>query len=188
MSLAQSGNGHQSKFPEFDVTSQHPTGELGVMKATNYSPKDLIASPCQEKWCEMTGDERERFCDKCQLTVVNLTGKSIEEIRTLREKSGGRLCGRFDLRAAKVAVGAGMASLALASCDTKQSNIEGVHGEIESPQVQTTPEKTPSPAPKIIPTPEPPKKPPVIEKPIDPPMIMGDICLPAPPIDPSKQA
>jgi hypothetical protein len=31
-----------------------------------------VASPCSEKWESMRGDERRRFCEKCQLHVHDL--------------------------------------------------------------------------------------------------------------------
>lgn len=67
----------------------------------------------------MTGDEQKRHCQKCQTHVHNLTGMSDLEIMHLRKKNGGKLCGAFRLGpgiAKPLALGSGIASLALASC------------------------------------------------------------------------
>lgn len=54
-----------------------------------------IASPCSEKWDSMTGDERKRFCAKCQLHVYQLKEHTEDEVRALLGKAAGeRLCGR----------------------------------------------------------------------------------------------
>ncbi len=61
--------------------------ELGVLK---------IASPCSEKWSRMTGDDRVRFCGKCQLKVYDFTRMDTEEVRALlRANEGRRVCARF---------------------------------------------------------------------------------------------
>src|SRR4051812_43681240 len=31
-----------------------------------------VASPCSANWAEMTGDDRSRFCGKCEKNVYNL--------------------------------------------------------------------------------------------------------------------
>jgi hypothetical protein len=53
-----------------------------------------LASPCHEKWDAMSGDERKRFCAKCQLHVFNLKELTEAEVTTLLS-SGGRVCGRL---------------------------------------------------------------------------------------------
>ncbi|MBL8953315.1 MAG: hypothetical protein JNK82_21245 [Myxococcaceae bacterium] len=61
--------------------------ELGILK---------IASPCSQKWSKMTGDDRVRFCGKCQLKVYDFTQMETEEVRTLlRTHEGRRVCARF---------------------------------------------------------------------------------------------
>lgn len=61
--------------------------ELGILK---------IGSPCSEKWSKMTGDERVRFCGKCQLKVYDFTRMDTEEVRELlRAHEGRRVCARF---------------------------------------------------------------------------------------------
>ena len=55
-----------------------------------------IASPCNESWDSMTGDEKVRFCGACERHVYNfstLTGHQIAEL--IRENEGQRKCVRF---------------------------------------------------------------------------------------------
>lgn len=58
------------------------------------SLKIHIPEPCNEGWGTMEGDERRRFCERCQLHVVNLSALSDDEARrTLDGRVGGqRLC------------------------------------------------------------------------------------------------
>jgi hypothetical protein len=53
-----------------------------------------LASPCHEKWDAMSGDERKRFCAKCQLHVFNVKELTEPEVRDIFAKAGGeRVCG-----------------------------------------------------------------------------------------------
>ena len=57
-----------------------------------------ISTPCTEDWETMDGDERKRFCGKCQLYVHNLTEYSTQEAEVLiahGRSSGKRTCVRF---------------------------------------------------------------------------------------------
>ena len=54
-----------------------------------------VASPCSESWKKMEGDERKRFCARCQLNVYNLSALTIGELETLVKSTEGRLCGRL---------------------------------------------------------------------------------------------
>jgi len=58
-----------------------------------------IASPCSVAWNNMTGDERMRFCDLCQLNVYNVAGMTEAEVRDLLSLAEGRLCMRLMKRA-----------------------------------------------------------------------------------------
>lgn len=53
-----------------------------------------IARPCSEKWEDMKGDERVRFCARCQLNVFNVKALSETDARALLFKARGRVCGR----------------------------------------------------------------------------------------------
>lgn len=100
-----------------------------------------IASPCTEDWDAMDGDERRRFCQKCDKEVVNLselTGREVE--RLFKRQRGQELCVRyaFDdagnlelrpsptlplipaallLRGREVLLGTSLAASALAGCN-----------------------------------------------------------------------
>ena len=55
-----------------------------------------IARPCTESFAAMPGDEKTRFCDKCQKHVYDLSARTEDEARALfREKRGERTCVRF---------------------------------------------------------------------------------------------
>ena len=54
-----------------------------------------IASPCEEKWESMRGDDRTRFCARCSLHVFNVKALSEQEVRALFQKTGGRVCGQI---------------------------------------------------------------------------------------------
>src|SRR5689334_20284338 len=66
--------------------------KINVMKTFQLS----IPNPCHESWNSMSKQEQGRFCNKCQKTVFDFTGKSPEEIRQLlTERSKEKICGRF---------------------------------------------------------------------------------------------
>jgi len=54
-----------------------------------------VALPCSVPWAAMTGDERVRHCQLCQLNVYNISEMTTEEVRKLITESGGRICGRL---------------------------------------------------------------------------------------------
>src|SRR6185369_11666555 len=58
-----------------------------------------IATPCPIGWDEMTGDNRVRFCDHCQLNVYNIVEMSRSEAEKLIASTEGRLCARLFRRA-----------------------------------------------------------------------------------------
>lgn len=58
-----------------------------------------IATPCPVSWEQMSGDNRVRFCDQCQLKVYNITALSRAEAQSLIASSEGRLCARIYRRA-----------------------------------------------------------------------------------------
>ena len=53
-----------------------------------------IASPCHVPWDSMRGDDRVRFCDKCQLSVYNLTMMMPDEAERFLVEREGRACVR----------------------------------------------------------------------------------------------
>ena len=58
-----------------------------------------IAAPCPIGWEQMTGDDRVRFCDHCQLNVYNISALSRTEAEKLIASTEGRLCARLFRRA-----------------------------------------------------------------------------------------
>lgn len=157
----------------------------------DFTPQDLIPKPCHEDWQKMTGDEKRRHCAKCNTHVEDLTGKSAKEILALREKNGGKLCGAFRLAPAigkPLALGSGIASLALASCQTKEPPLVGkicAPPEKETSQKSThksgtsaSHETVKKSEEEVIVEIEPVKpKPAEVEEPL---MLLGDICVPPP--------
>ncbi len=58
-----------------------------------------VAAPCSAGWENMTGNDRVRFCQQCDLNVYNLSGMSRREAETLINNTESRLCIRFYRRA-----------------------------------------------------------------------------------------
>lgn len=54
-----------------------------------------VASPCDASWDDMSGDDRQRFCDACEKHVYDLTVLSPPEIVELIEETEGKFCGRL---------------------------------------------------------------------------------------------
>ena len=65
------------------------------MKASANIDRVRIATPCSISWEQMTGDNRVRFCDHCQLNVYNLSALSRVEAEKLIASTEGRLCARL---------------------------------------------------------------------------------------------
>ncbi len=57
-----------------------------------------IASPCDASWEAMTGDDRKRFCGRCEKHVYNLPLLSPDELVDLIEATEGKFCGRLYAR------------------------------------------------------------------------------------------
>ena len=51
-----------------------------------------IASPCTMDWDLMSGNDRVRFCEHCQLSVHNIDLANGKQLKRLIARSGGRLC------------------------------------------------------------------------------------------------
>lgn len=58
-----------------------------------------VAKPCHMSWETMSGDERVRLCNVCDMNIYNISEMSSAEITTLIETREGRLCGRIVKRA-----------------------------------------------------------------------------------------
>lgn len=57
-----------------------------------------ISAPCPESWDRMAGDNRIRFCGRCNLNVYNLAVLKPHEVESLVRRTSGRLCGRLYVR------------------------------------------------------------------------------------------
>ena len=57
-----------------------------------------IATPCPASWADMTGDDRTRYCQQCQLHVHDLSAMTRAEGEALVASSTGRLCTRMTRR------------------------------------------------------------------------------------------
>jgi hypothetical protein len=58
-----------------------------------------IAMPCSADWDDMSGDDRVRFCGKCEKNVYNLSAMTREAGEALVREKEGRMCVRMYQRA-----------------------------------------------------------------------------------------
>jgi hypothetical protein len=58
-----------------------------------------VASPCPANWENMTGDDRVRFCQECQLQVYNISEMTRGQAEALIAQAEGRICARLYRRA-----------------------------------------------------------------------------------------
>jgi carboxypeptidase family protein len=65
------------------------------MKSDGVVDRLRIASPCPTSWEKMTGDDRVRFCDLCNLHVYNIARMTHKEASALIANSEGRVCARL---------------------------------------------------------------------------------------------
>ncbi|MEO6335041.1 MAG: ankyrin repeat domain-containing protein [Pyrinomonadaceae bacterium] len=65
------------------------------MQKKSFIDSIKVADPCTEKWDEMTGNDRVRFCSHCAKDVNNISEMTRKEVERLVRKSGGRLCVRY---------------------------------------------------------------------------------------------
>lgn len=54
-----------------------------------------VASPCHERWGDMTGDERARHCGRCDKTVYDLSALTAAQAESLLRDRGEAMCVRF---------------------------------------------------------------------------------------------
>jgi hypothetical protein len=54
-----------------------------------------IASPCSASWDDMVGDDRVRFCGKCEKNVYNFSSMQSAEAEALIKEHEGNLCVRL---------------------------------------------------------------------------------------------
>jgi hypothetical protein len=68
-------------------------------KAPDRIDRLRIASPCPASWEKMTGDDRVRFCDQCNLHVYNISEMTRKQAEALIAKTEGRICAKLHRRA-----------------------------------------------------------------------------------------
>ena len=66
-----------------------------MTESNNMLNSITIASPCSADWDEMDGDQRCRFCKRCEKHVYNLSGMSQDEAESLVRDTEGGVCVRF---------------------------------------------------------------------------------------------
>lgn len=54
-----------------------------------------VASPCKERWDDMTGDEHVRFCGRCEKNVYDLSSLTAAQAEALLAERGESMCVRF---------------------------------------------------------------------------------------------
>ncbi|MEZ4390179.1 MAG: hypothetical protein R3A48_03710 [Polyangiales bacterium] len=54
-----------------------------------------VASPCHERWDEMTGDAQARHCARCDKSVYNLSAMTRDAAEALLRQREGRICVRY---------------------------------------------------------------------------------------------
>lgn len=65
------------------------------MKTNELLANIKVASPCSARWGQMAGDDRARFCTQCQKHVYNLSNLTADEAAVLIREREGSLCARF---------------------------------------------------------------------------------------------
>jgi hypothetical protein len=65
--------------------------------ASHNDPVDRlrVASPCPTNWEQMSGDDRVRFCELCNLHVYNISRMTRKETEALITNTEGRICARL---------------------------------------------------------------------------------------------
>lgn len=55
----------------------------------------MLTKPCTQQWSEIERENGEHFCSKCEKSIVDLTGKSDEELFHFFQHKTGQVCGRL---------------------------------------------------------------------------------------------
>jgi hypothetical protein len=54
-----------------------------------------VASPCKERWSDMTGNDHVRFCGRCEKNVYDLSSLTAAQAEALLREAGESMCVRF---------------------------------------------------------------------------------------------
>jgi hypothetical protein len=74
-------------------------GREDMSRQESHLKRARIASPCPVNWESMTGDDRARFCQECQLHVYNISEMTRQQAEDLMASTEGRICARLYRRA-----------------------------------------------------------------------------------------
>lgn len=91
-------NGATSERQSVDAELREVEAHLDEVKTKHRLPmlsRVQVATPCNARWEDMRGDERVRFCGKCEKNVYNLSALSDDEAEALVYEHEGNLCARF---------------------------------------------------------------------------------------------
>lgn len=155
-----------------------------------------VASPCNESWDAMVGDEHSRFCGRCEKSVYNLSSMTRAAAEALIVAREGKLCVRYYSRPdgtmltadcpvgvrrkrVKVAVAAGaVAAMATGAMAAMAAYAGGQATAVGKIAVQATEPRAPTPStvvPQVTPAP-------VVNEPVEylGRMVQGDMEAPAP--------
>jgi len=55
----------------------------------------MLTKPCTQQWSEIERENGKHFCSKCEKSIVDLTGKSDEELFHFFQHKTGKVCGRL---------------------------------------------------------------------------------------------
>lgn len=97
-SKAHELEGVKERLAELEREQEEARRELDARGSGKVAPlldSLRIASPCHEKWDDMIGDERTRFCGKCQKDVHNVSALSRAEAEAFLANVGGSVCVRM---------------------------------------------------------------------------------------------
>ena len=72
---------------------------IGISLAGRGGMKDIkqfrMKNPCNERWDNMHGDDRSRFCERCETQVVNISSMTAKEVEGLGDAKAGGFCLRY---------------------------------------------------------------------------------------------
>ncbi|SFU41969.1 hypothetical protein SAMN05216480_10330 [Pustulibacterium marinum] len=110
-----------------------------------------LETPCQEKWEQMTPNEKGSYCDLCSKNVIDFTQLNEVEISEIMKKSGNKICARithsqlnspllnlethFDVKFPKSKVAAGVI---LATSLTIAPTVHAEHAMVKTEFVQNS--------------------------------------------------
>lgn len=112
-----------------------------------------VARPCDQTWEAMHGDDRRRFCDRCQRDVVNLADMTRAEAERFVAENIGRACVRLErLPTSPIRRGVAQAALALSLAACARTSSESAGASAPDAGTSATIAKSSAPAPASAPS------------------------------------